>query len=156
AKFVENQRFAKNGCGVIVPQERGSDNGFEAKDPEGAAEFFERNAANVAWIDDGFRLARESGAKAVVVAFQANPSDIRQDGPGLPPASGFVDTLDAIERGARAFARPVLVMWGDAHVLEIKGFRNSRLRPVPNVIQLQLMGAERVHAVKILVDPDSP
>ena len=155
-KFVENQRFSKNGVVFVVPHVPGSNNGFEARDPEAAAEFFERNAANVAWIDDGFRVARESGARAVVIAFQANPYDIRQEGPGLPPASGFVATVDAIARGARAFGKPVLVMWGDVHMLEIKGFRDSRLRPVPNVIQLQLMGAERVHAVKILVDPGSP
>ncbi len=156
AKYVENQRFIKNGVVFIVPHVPGSNNGFEAIDPEAAAEYFARNAANIAWIDDGFRIARESGAKAAVIAFQANPFDIRQGEPELPPASGFVDTINAIERGARAFAKPVLVMFGDEHVLEIKNFRNSKLEPIPNVWQLQLMGEKRVHAVKIVVDPDSP
>ena len=155
-KFVENQRFVKNGVVFIVPHVPGSNNGFEARDPEAATEYFERNAANVAWIDDGFRLARETGAKAVVIAFQANPYDIRSGEGELPPASGFVDTVDAIERGARAFAKPVLVMFGDDHVLEIKNFRNRKLQAIPNAWQLQLMGDRRVHAVKILVDPDSP
>jgi hypothetical protein len=60
AKFVENQRFAKNGVVFIVPHIVGSNNGFEPPDPEAATEFVERNAANVAWIDDGFRLATET------------------------------------------------------------------------------------------------
>src|SRR5262249_199393 len=128
AKYVENQRFIKNRVVFIVPHVPGSNNGFETIDPEAAMEDFARTAATVAWIDDGFRVAGESDAKAVVIAFQANPYDIRQGEPELPPASGFVDTIDAIERGARAFAKPVLVMFGDEHVLEIKNFRNSKLQ----------------------------
>src|SRR5262249_48459359 len=73
AKYVENQRFIKNRVVFIVPHVPGSNNGFETIDPEAAMEYFARNAANVAWIDDGFRVARESDAKAVVIAFQANP-----------------------------------------------------------------------------------
>ena len=78
AKFVENQRFAKNGVVFIIVHVVGSNNGFEPQDPQAATEYFERNAANVAWIDDGFRMATETGAKAVVVAFHANVYELRQ------------------------------------------------------------------------------
>jgi hypothetical protein len=156
AKFVENQRFAKNGVVFIVPHVVGSNNGFEPQDAEAAAEFFERNAANVAWINDGFRVATETGAKAVVIAFQANVYELRQNYPAMPRASGFIDTVQAIAKGARAFGRPVLVVHGDHHALELESFKDTALRPVPNTFRLQVPGDELVHAVRILVDPDTP
>ena len=154
--FVENQRFAKGGVVFVAAHVVGSNNGFEPGDPAAAAEYHARNAANVAWIDDGFRVARDSAAKAVVVAFQADPFDIRQGYPEIPRASAFVDTIRAIERGAKSLGKPVLVVHGDAHQLEIQAFRDTSLKPIPNVIRLQVMGAERVHAVRVLVDPDDP
>jgi hypothetical protein len=156
AKFVENQRFAKNGVVFIVPHVVGSNNGFEPQDPDAAVEYFERNAANVAWIDDGFRVAKEMAAKAVVIAFQANVYELRTPYPAMPRASGFIDTVQAIARGARAFGKPVLVVHGDNHVLEIESFKDTAMRPVPNTLRLQLPGDHLVHAVRILVDPDMP
>ena len=156
ARFVENQRFTRNGVLFIVPHIVGSNNGFEAQDPAAAAEFFERNAANIAWINDGFRMATETGAKAVVLAFQANLYDIRQGYPAMPRASGFVETVQAITRGARAFGNPVLVVHGDNHVLEIETFKDTALKPVPNTLRLQLQGDDLVHAMRVLVDPDMP
>jgi hypothetical protein len=155
-KFVENQRFTKNGVVFIVPHVVGSNNGFEPQDPDAAVEYFERNAANVAWIDDGFRVAKEVAAKAVVIAFQANVYELRAPHPAMPRASGFIDTVQAIARGARAFGRPVLVVHGDNHVLEIESFKDTAMRPVPNTLRLQLPGDHLVHAVRILVDPDMP
>ena len=154
--FVENQRFARGPVVFILAHVVGSNNGFEPGDPAAAAEYQARNAANVAWIDDGFRFARDSAAKAVVVAFQADLFDIRQTYPEIPRASAFVDTIRAVERGAKSLGKPVLVVHGDAHQLEIQAFRDTGLKPVPNVIRLQVMGAERVHAVRVLVDPDDP
>ncbi len=156
AKFVENQRFAKNGVVFIVPHIVGSNNGFEPPDPEAASEFLERNAANIAWIDDGFRMATATGAKAVVIAFQANVYEMRQSYPAMPRASGFIDTVQAIARGAKAFGKPVLIVHGDNHVLELESFKDTRLRPVANTFRLQLPGDELVHAMRILVDPDMP
>jgi hypothetical protein len=156
AKYVENMRFSKNDVlfvGLNIP---GSNNGFETLDAPAAEEYFERNRANIAWLDDSFRKARETNARAVVLAFQANPYDIRDSNGTIPPASGFFDTINAIERNAKAFGRPVLVLQGDQHTLEVAGFRNTRMRLVPNVLRLQVMGETQVHAVRVIVDPDSP
>jgi hypothetical protein len=156
AKYIENVRFSKNDVlfvGLNIP---GSNNGFETLDARAAAEYFERNRANIAWMDDSFRKARETNAKAVVLAFQANLYDIRDSLGTIPPASGFFDTINAIERNAKAFGRPVLVIQGDQHTLEVAGFRNTRMQLVPNVLRLQVMGETEIHAVRVIVDPDSP
>lgn len=155
AKYVENSRFSKNGVLFVVLNMPGSNNGLETFDVEAAKEFFERNAANVAWIDDSFRKARENGDKAVVLAFQANPYATRDSTNRIPPSSGFAPTLNAIERGAKEFEKPVLVIQGDQHTLEVSAFRNVHMDVVPNVLRLQVMGENLVHAVRVTVDPDS-
>lgn len=157
SRFVENQRFVRNGVVFIVPHVVGSNNGFEPIDPKAAEEFFERDAANVAWIKEGFALAQSSGASAVVVALQANLYDTRRSaGTSVPASSGFYATIREISAGARAFAKPVLVLHGDQHRLELESFRDTQLRPVPNVFRLQLWGDGMVHAMRIIVDPDMP
>jgi hypothetical protein len=140
----------------IVPHVVGSNNGFEPQDPQAAVEFFERNAASIAWIEDGFRVAKETAAKAVVIAFHANVYELCQAYPAMPRASGFLGTVQAIARGARAFGKPVLVVHGDHHVLELESFKDTSMRPVPNTFRLQVPGDNLVHAVRILVDPDMP
>ena len=156
AKFVENVRFWKNGVLFVTIHVVGSNNGFETNDPQAPVEFFERNKANIAWLDDSFRIAGEGGAKAVVVALQANLHDVKQKDPRMPFGSGHSQTVRAIERGAKAFARPILIIQGDYHELEIDGFRGTDFKRIPNVWRLQVMGESFVHAVRVLVDPDSP
>lgn len=47
----------------------GSNNNLESRDIAANREFFERDAANVAWITTRFEQARMQQASAVVVAF---------------------------------------------------------------------------------------
>jgi hypothetical protein len=156
AKYIENQRFWKNGVLFVLPNIPGSNNGFETTELEAASEYFERNKANMAWLDDSFKLGREQGAKAIVIAFQANLYDIKQKFPAVPVSSGFVDTLKAIERGAKAFGKPMLIVHGDDHDMEIDGFRGTDYKRIPNVWRLQVMGESYIHAVTVTVDPSSP
>jgi hypothetical protein len=156
AAYVENARFAKNDVQFISVHVTGSNNGFEAQDPAAAAEFFARDKANVAWIDDSFKRALASNAKAVVIFMQAEFDQARFPNGSMPRQSGFTGVLDAIERGARAFGKPVLVVNGDEHFIELKPMQNSRGRPIPNVLKLMVYGENDVHAVRVIVDPDSP
>lgn len=155
AKYVENARFAVNGVLFATAHVVGSNNNFEPGKPETAMEHFERDAANVAWIDDTFRKARETNAKAVVLAWQADVQDILQKWPTMPRASGFVKTVQAVERGAKSFNRPILVIHGDEHEFQISRFLDTSKKPMPNVLRLEVMGETHVHAVRVLVDPDS-
>ncbi len=155
-KYVENARFARNDVLFVTLDIPGSNNGFETIDPQAALEYFDRNRANLAWMADSFRKAKETNARAVVLAFQANLHDIRDTQNTVPPASGFRDTINAIEAEAKAFGKPVLLIQGDYHTLELTGFRNVRMQLVPNVLRLQVMGDTLVHAVRVIVDPDSP
>ena len=156
AKYVENTRFWKNAVLFVQLHVVGSNNGFETTEQDAAIEYFERNKANVAWLDDSTKVAIAAGAKAIVVSMQANLYDIKQKFPAIPLASGFSDTIKAIERSAKAFARPMLIIHGDEHEFEVDTFRGTNMKPVGNVMRLQVMGAEHVHAVRVTVDPQSP
>ena len=157
AKYVENARWTQNGVVFATVHVVGSNNNFEPGAPAVAMEYFERDAANVAWIDATFAHAVASGAKAVVLSWQADVQDVTQKWQGdMPRVSAFVNTVHAVERGAKAFGKPVLVIHGDEHVFQVGRFLNAKYKPIPNVLRLEVMGAEDVHAVRVVVDPDSP
>jgi len=154
--YVENSRFSRNDVQFIGIHSVGSNNGFEAQDPGAATEFFARDKANIAWIEDGFKRAQEANAKAAVVFTQAEFDQARFPDGSMPRQSGFTNVLNAIERGARSFGKPVLVVNGDEHFIELKPMRGSNGKPIPNVLKLMVYGENDVHAVRVIVDPDSP
>lgn len=154
--YIENARWEKNGVVFATVHVPGSNNNFEPGDPKTAMEFFDRDPANIAWIDSTFKKATESGARAVVLAWQADVQDIKQNDPEVPRASAFVNTIKAVERGAKAFGKPVLVIHGDNHRFEVTNFLDTSRKQIPNVLRLQVMGETQIHAVKVTVDPDSP
>ncbi|MGA7454973.1 MAG: hypothetical protein WBW73_28260 [Rhodoplanes sp.] len=156
AAYVENARFTKNDVLFVTLNIPGSNNGFETTDPQAAAEYFERNRTNLAWLADSFEKAKETNAKAVVLIFQAYLWDIKDTANNIPPASGYRATIDAIDREARAFGKPVLVVHGDYHFFDVAGFHDTQMRLVPNIFRLQVMGETQVHAVRVIVDPDMP
>jgi len=153
-KFVENQRWSQNGVMFATAHVVGSNNNFEPR-PGAAEEYLERNAANIAWIDDTFARARAASSKAVVIAWQAQTLDVTTPYGVMPLASGFIDTVEAVARGAREFPGPVLVIHGDEHEFQVGVLKDSKLKPIPNVVRLEVFGAAQVQAVTVVVDPDS-
>jgi hypothetical protein len=73
----------------------------------------------------------------------------------MPRQSGLIRTLVAIEKGVTDFARPVLLIHGDEHALSIGRLCNSKGKAIPNVANPMVMGKTQVHAVRMLVDPDT-
>jgi hypothetical protein len=155
ATYVENSRFVKNGVMFVQVHVVGSNNNLESRDAKAAAEFFERDAANIAWLDDSFAKAKAEGMKAIVISTQANLYDIKQDWPTVPAASGFLRTIQAIERGAKSFDKPILFIHGDEHRFVIDRMLGTNLKPIPKTKRLQVYGAAQVHGVRVIVDPDS-
>jgi hypothetical protein len=155
APYVENVRFVKNDVMFVSVHNVGSNNGFETQDPAGATEFFARDKANVAWIDEAFKTAQQSSAKAVVIFTQAEFDQARFPNGSMPRQSGFMNILDAIARGAKAFGKPVLLVNGDEHFIELKPLRDSKGDAIFNVLKLMVYGDKDVQAIRVIVDPDS-
>lgn len=153
--YVENARWVQGNVLFVTVHVVGSNNNLQ-RNAVAAEEYFLRNAANVAWIEDAYVHARQNGNIGIVFAMQANPmfEQRGQDG------NGFNDTLDALQAGAVAFGKPVLLVQGDSHRLIIdQPFHIGDGAAPPaleNFTRLQVMGEVHVGGVRILVDPETP
>ena len=154
--FVENARFVKNGVLFVTVHLVGSNNNFEPRNRATVAEYFERNEANLAWIDAAFVKAKAENMKAMVIMAQADLYDLKQQYPAVPYASGYNDTIQAVERGAKSFDRPLLYVHGDEHRFVVDRMRGTNYKPIPKAKRLQVYGETQVHGVRVTVDPDTP
>ena len=153
--FVENTRFVQNGVMFVQAHIIGSNNNFETRSLDNVREFFARDAANQKWIEAAFDKARADNLGALVLSIQAEMWDIKQSEPDVPLASGFVKTLKTIEKQAKAFGKPVLVINGDAHFFQVTPFYGTDSKPVSSITRLQVPGEKIVGAVRVIVDPDN-
>jgi hypothetical protein len=151
-KFVENAYWIKNNFLFVSIHLPGSNNNFE-RDDIAKAEYYERNQANLAWIENAFELADRKGYKGIIFCYQADmfysPSQ------AISIDSGYRDTLITLSIKAQDFKKPILLIHGDSHRLIIDQPLKSldQKHTLENVLRLQLMGAEQVQAVEIIVDP---
>jgi pimeloyl-ACP methyl ester carboxylesterase len=153
ATYIENRRWERGGVHFATLHIVGSNNNLQ-RDQAAVNEYIARNAANLAWMQSTFAQAKERNAKAVVLAFQADPG-WEHDGFDDRRA-GFNDTLNALRRHARDFDKPVLIVHGDRHRFVIdKPLRQNR-QLIPNVTRLMVFGDNEVHGVLITVDTDNP
>jgi hypothetical protein len=152
--YVENARMMHEGVMVMTAHVLGSNNNFEVRDPKAATEFFARDKANVAWLEQSFDLAIAENAAAVVVAIQADmfEFDFNSFGrEGFLRHSGFLHFGKALVKKAVDFGKPVLLVYGDSHI-----FRVTRPFPktAPNITGVEVFGAKDMHAVRVRVDTE--
>lgn len=152
-RYVENQRWQQQGVLFATVHLVGSNNNLESRDPKAAAEFFERDAANVAWIRSAFEQAEQRQAKALVLAFQADMLEPRSASDDFPGHSGFRRSVgQTLLPLARQWGKPVLVIHGDGHRFVIDQPFTLDGKPLRNVTRLEVPGAQDVRAVRVKVD----
>lgn len=156
ARFVENARFSRGGIVFVTAHVVGSNNGFEVHDPQAATEFFERNRANIAWLNTAFDTATRENAKGLVLAMQANMFEFDFNEFGKERHlrhSGFKTFAETLVARVEAFARPVLLVYGDSHIFRV--YRPYR-RKLQNLLAVEVFGAPNIDAVEITVDTEDP
>lgn len=153
AKFVENLRWQHQDVLFATVHVVGSNNNFEARDPRAVAEFFERDRANIAWIERTFEQARRVGAKALVFAMQGDAFESKSAWEDFPPHSGFRASLgQTLLPLAAAMPIPILLIHGDSHVFRFdQPFRLGK-QPIGHLSRLIVPGANDMRAVRIEVD----
>jgi hypothetical protein len=130
----------------------GSNNNFEVRDPAAVREFFDRDAANVAWLESTFEQARRANAQAVVVALQADMFESRSVWEDFPSSSGFRRVIgETLLPLARQWGKPVLVVHGDTHRFRIDQPFTLDKKPLANITRLIVPGASDVRAVRVTV-----
>ena len=156
AGYPENARMMLNDVMFVTAHVVGSNNNFEIRDPDAVDEFFARDAAAIDWLKASFAAATGENAGAVVLGIHADMFSSWTGfavGEGWPRQSGFANFGPAVAEAAAEFGEPVLLIYGDSHV-----FDQSRPFPVeaPNLLALQVPGADAMHAVEITADPEMP
>ena len=156
SRFVENLRFEREGILIVTVHVPGSNNNASAADRGRIDEFFERDAANSAWLADSFRRAIEGDHAAVVVALHAEMFE--WEGNMFSP---FAETIRQLRLGAARFRKPVLLINGDSHgfVLDRPLYEASGEGGTPanaNLWRLEVFGAPELGAVEVDVDPADP
>jgi hypothetical protein len=158
AKFVENARWSHSGVIFATVHVVGSNNNHQPNVPGAVEEFRERDAANAAWVRAAFAEARQTNASGLALFFQAEPINNLAAAERVGRESGFTRFLATIDAEARAFAKPVLLVHADEHRyrLEPKVSLIKAAGPLENVTRLETFGANDLHAVLVVVDPESP
>jgi hypothetical protein len=166
ARFPENLRWRRGGVLFITLHMVGDNNNLD-----NAAEYRERNAANLAWMREAFGLASRESVPAIAIFTQANPrferayppGRLRGTGTAAPPGkpSGFTDFVAALEKEVVAYDRPVLFVHGDTHYFRIDKplFRTGaegpgeRGRQIENFTRVEIFGFPEAHWLRVAVDP---
>jgi hypothetical protein len=154
ARYVENQRWQFQGVMFATLHVTGSNNNFEVRDPAAAREFFERDAANVAWLESTFDQARQTNAEAVVLAFQADVFETRNAWEDYPAWSGFRRVIgQTLLPLASQWAKPVLVVHGDSHRFRVDQPFTLDKKPLAHITRLIVPGERDIRAVRVTVQP---
>ena len=153
--FVENARWEHDRTLFFTVHVVGSHNNFRPQDRPALIEANERMQANVAWMRDSFRVAREGGYKAVVMAMHAQMlhGDDTEDGP-------FGAIIEELKLGSERFGGQVLLVHGDSHQFQVgRPLLVQRGEGEPslytNITRLEVYGAPEIGAVQVSVDPDT-
>ena len=173
-KFVENARFIFNGIVFVGLNVPGSNNNKVLDDKDctnksaqtpalcelNNAEYKERDAANIAWMTDAFRIAREQKAPGIVLVWQGDPGfDLPEteelDESKAPVVSGYQAFLAAIVKETEAFAGQVVVVHGDTHFFKVDKPLYSPTKLLPNLTRIQTFGSPAIHWIRVSVDPAS-
>ncbi len=149
--YPENARLMKGNVGFITVHVVGSNNNFSPSDPAAADEFYARNQANVAWLDDSFEAFAD--ADAIVVALHADMfrslSGFRE---GWHSMSPFRDIGVTLGKQSSALKKPVLLLYGDSHEHKVfQPFRTYR----PYLHAIEVYGHPDLKAIEISVRPDA-
>jgi hypothetical protein len=150
--YVENRRWVHDRITFATLHLVGSNNNLQ-RDLKSATEFFARDAANRQWMAETFSAAKARNDIAVVLAMQAdtmfekNPDE----------RTGFNLWLEALEKEAKSWGKPVLLIQGDTHEFKLdQPLVGADMKRVSNVTRLVVHGAQNVHATLIDVQPARP
>ena len=149
----ENVRLRVDDVLFVTAHVVGSNNNFQTRDMAAVEEFAARDAASTAWLEESFQGAGDAAAAVVAIHADMFGEGFDAEDGEWPGHSGFAGFGAALKEQAAAFGRPVMLVYGDSHV-----FTQSHPFPVeaPNLMALEVPGADAMHAVEIGVDPEAP
>ncbi len=151
SRYAENLMWTHNGIVFVSINIQGSNDskGFTAIDD---AEWLERSRANLAWLQHALARAKQPDITALVTLMQANPGF--EEPTAVVQRSAYRPFLEAFEREAIAFDKPILFTHGDTHQFRVEPYKSPlNKRAIRNVTRLEGYGSPFVNWVRVEVDP---
>jgi hypothetical protein len=154
--YLENQRWQFAKTLFTTLHIVGSDNRFAPNNVDADKEFRARDQANVAWINDAFRLAASQNLQTLVFAFQADVIREMSGTGALPDKTGYHASIErTLLPLAKDFKGSVLIVHGDSHKFEFDQAFILESQVVKNVYRLEVPGAKTTGAVSIKIEEGS-
>jgi hypothetical protein len=170
---VENRRWTVGRVTYATLNIQGSCNNLCDTAPD-AAEYGERNQANIVWMRETFEKAKARHSAAVMLITQADPGWDLSDGTRAPlrdprtlaetdgQPDGYQEFLVALRDEVVEFRRPVAYVHGDSHYFRVdKPFLDAQGRRLENFTRVETFGDNQgngnndVHWLRVVVDARS-
>ena len=154
--YIENQRWLFSKTLFTTLHIVGSDNRFATNNVDADKEFRARDQANVAWINEAFRLAASHNLQTLVFAFQADVIREMSGTGALPDKTGYHASIErTLLPLAKEFKGSVLIVHGDSHKFEFDQAFLLDSQVLKNVYRLEVPGAKTTGAVSIKIEEGS-
>jgi hypothetical protein len=154
--YIENNRWEYSNVSFATIHVVGTNNNFVPNKKNNNAEFYNRNEADIAWLNEVFKNATTKNHSCMVLFIHADMYNLDKN---ILDGSGFSSFKDALRTNVQQFKKPVLLIHGDSHTFLVDKpmLESSKSRKVVNnFTRLQVFGENDVHAVKVTIDPMSP
>jgi hypothetical protein len=147
--YPENLYFQRDGILFVLIHVVGSNNNYRPKNVSAMAEYQTRMAANRLLLEQAARAAKALDARALVLAFHANPLFEEQG-----PRRGFVSVKQDLRLALADYDGPLLLIHGDTHRFRFdQPLTNASGRAIDRFYRLEVPGSPSVAGVWISIDP---
>jgi hypothetical protein len=125
------------------------------------AEYLARNAANIAFLQNSFKIAKNRNAAGVMVVIQADPGfDLPEtetiNERDLPNFDGYTQFLTALSTETNAFVGQVVLVHGDTHFYKVDKPLMDQAHLIKNFTRVETFGSPNLHWIKVSVDTKNP
>ena len=157
AEYREHVRWIAGNVVFIGLNVQGSNNNL-GRTPAMDEEYRRRNAAVLAWLDEGMTLARERRLAGAVIMAQADPDfeGRYRRPPGV--GDGFAAFREALRAHALRFGKPVLFVHGDGHLYyQDRPLKDSSTgAPIANFVRVEVPGSPQVRWLRAGISRERP
>jgi hypothetical protein len=122
------------------------------------AEEVARKAADISWLNAGFDYAKQTGAKGVMVIWQADPNfNNEQHLADTRSYDAYAGYVDALRSATIAFPGQVALVHGDSHYFKVdKPLNGPSGGVLANFTRVETFGARNTHWVSATIDRNDP
>jgi len=178
-KFSENSRFTVNNVMFVALHVVGSNNNLvstkklctkhsnrsEEDCKKASNEYSERTKANIKWLKESFKIARENHLSGIAIAIQADPYfpfELSDHGwskkflPNLNEKNGFTNFIKTMIKETYSFKGQVVLIHGDSHYFKVdKAMFDKNGGITPNFTRVETFGSIEQSWIEMNVDPNN-